>query len=307
MGRTSKRSDDGHQLRKGLTLLELMASITILLALFGLMLPVMSSARRTTEVSECLNNLRGIAITATFYSKDNDPTGRGSIPAQPWYLEIPGISPSYFSEYVYGGFRTTIDNPHFPSSDAFLIPTELRPYNKYIAPGIGGRVPIRNYICPADGWCGAPLYGEPGSAPDIEDRFSSWEVNGNSYALNWYWVMALEGWGLNPDGVMADLNCLSLYGSAMLQKKVGGAASEFVLFMEGCMNSYMYDARPPDGSMGESQLQMWGVGWHGKLSMYSMGFYDGHAEYRRIDTRYSSGAGYDIWPEGDTPWPAACP
>ena len=67
------------------------------------------------------------------------------------------------------------------------------------------------------------------------------------------------------------------------------------------MNSYMLDARPPDGSDGESCLQALGDGWHGKFSKYAMVMLDGHAEYRFIDTRFCRGAGYDTWPEANTP------
>jgi hypothetical protein len=34
-----------------------------------------------------------------------------------------------------------------------------------------------------------------------------------------------------------------------------------------------------------------GVGWHRKFSKYSMGFMDGHSEYRYIDTRYTDHSG----------------
>jgi len=93
----------------------------------------------------------------------------------------------------------------------------------------------------------------------------------------------------------------------MLQAKTGGDAAEFVLFMEGMMNAYTADARPPDGSQGQSQLQMLGDGWHGKFSMYSVGFYDGHAEYRFFDTRYTTGPGYDLWPNPRLPGRPAVP
>ena len=105
----------------------------------------------------------------------------------------------------------------------------------------------------------------------------------------------------NPQTPRYECN-MNDFGSAMLQKKAGAAASEFILFMEGMMDAYIYDARPP-GYSPPSELQVLQVGWHGKLSWYTMGFYDGHAEYRFLDTRYSNGPGYDIWPEQDTQWP----
>jgi len=295
--------------RRAVTFLELMTSITIVLAAVSVMLPALSSVRRQTGVIHCINNLQNIATTSILYAKDNDPTGRGGYQLQPWYLQISGISPAWVSEFVYGGFRHTMEHPDYPSSDTYLIPTELRPYNKYIAPGLGGRFPIKDYSCPADMSVATPSFSDPSMPPGIEDRYATWEVNGNSYAINWHWPRALEMWSgaPSPDQVIGNLDCMSLFGSAMLSKKIGGAGSEFVLFMEGMMNVYLNAAKPPNGSMGESPLQLQGLGWHGKLSMYTMAFSDGHAEYRFIDTRYTSGPGYDIYPELDTPWPPECP
>jgi prepilin-type N-terminal cleavage/methylation domain-containing protein len=290
----------------GFTLIELLVVISIIAVLISVLLPALTMAKEAANVALCSASLRELAQTSGAYSADNDSTGSGSYPTQPWYVQVPGITTQYFSEFVYGGYRHTVEHPLYPQSDTFLIPTELRPYNKYIAPGVAGRAPIKQYVCPSDKSCATPLFGET-TEPDVEERYASWEVNGNSYAINWYWPRALELWSLNPDDVIGDLNCMSLYGSAMLTKKVGGAAAEFVIFMEGMMNAYMNDAKPPDGSLGESALQRLGVGWHRKLSMYTMGFYDGHAEYRYIDTRFSSGAGYNTYPQLDTAFPAACP
>jgi hypothetical protein len=289
--------------RRAVTFLELMASVTIVLAAVSVLMPALSSARHAANVAVCLNNLQTIATTSVFYVKDNDPTGTGSRPTQPWCLGTQWMQ-QYTSEFVYGGYRSTIDHPQFPGSDTYMIPTEVRPYNKYIAPGLGGRFPIKEYVCPSDRSCATPLAGNTGHVPIVDQRYGSWEANGNSYAINWYWANAPP---MDGESVICDLPCMSLYGTPMLQKKVGGAAAEFVLFMEGMMNAYMMDARPADGSSGESDLQQLGEGWHRKHSMYAMGFYDGHAEYRFIDTRYTSGAGYDIWPEPDTQWPAGCP
>jgi type II secretory pathway pseudopilin PulG len=289
-------------------LIELLVVISIIAVLISVLLPALAMAKEAANVAMCGANLREIAQTASTYSTDNDPTGTGSVPTQPWHLgfdcrcgQPPTYSYSYASEFVYGGFRTNLDNPDFPSSDVYWIPTECRPYNKYIAPGIGGRAPIKSYVDPSDKSAATPLLGSGGEPPKVEDRFSAWEVNGNSYAINWYW----------PYGVSAtyhneywDLPCMTALGSAMLTKKVGGAASEFVLFMEGMMNAYMMDAKPPDGSLGLSALQQLGVGWHRKISIYNAGFMDGHADYKFFDTRYTSGAGWTTWPSANTGWPS---
>jgi hypothetical protein len=300
----------GRNGRRAVTFLELMLSITIVLAACGIVFPVMNAGRKAVDINACLGNLREISATAMFYAKDNDSMGSGSRPSEPWYVDAKEYNFTYFCEFAYGGHQTVVDNPDFPGSDTFKIPTDRRPFNKYIAPGINGRFPIRNYVCPSDKSSAIPQIGGSGIPPSVEERFSSWEVNGNSYAINWYWANAAPGNGYastlydNPQTPQYECN-FNDFGSAMLQKKMGGSASEFVLFLEGMMNAYMGDARPP-GYDPPSELQMLQVGWHGKLSMYTMGFYDGHAEYRYVDTRYSNGPGYDIWPEADTEWPS-CP
>jgi prepilin-type N-terminal cleavage/methylation domain-containing protein len=292
---------------RGFTLIELLVVISIIAVLIAVLLPALTMAKEAANVALCSSNLRELSQTSGTYATDNDPTGTGSYPTQPWFIQPAGYNVQYNSEYIYGGYWTTLNNPEYPNSDVNMIPTELRPYNKYVAPGIGGHNIVKQYVCPSDKSSATPLVGSGGQVPSTDERYGSWEVNGNSYAINWYWPNGIGAPPLNQDTKYYQLPCMSLFGSAMLTKKVGGAASEFVIFMECMMDAYMYDARPPDGSCGQSSLQQLGLGYHRKMSMYAVGFYDGHAEYRYIDTRYSSGPGYNIWPQRDTGWPADCP
>ncbi len=288
--------------RVAFTLIELLVVISIIAVLIAVLVPALTLAKEAANVALCGANLREIAQTAGTYSTDYDPTGNGSYPSLPWFLDttnFPGIM--WVSEYVYGGYRHSVENPTYTSSDTYIIPTENRPFNKYLAPGIkdppGGRAaPIKQYICPSDKSSATPSVGDVTESPPTDERYGSWEVNGNSYPINWYWMNGTP----NPDYA---LDMMHAYGSAMLAKKVGGAASDFVVFMEAMMNAYMYDARPSDGTYGESGLQQLGIGWHRKFSTYEMGFLDGHAEYRYVDTRYTNGVGYDTWPERNTSWP----
>ncbi len=288
--------------RRGVTILEMLLVITVIASLLVVMTPALRAGRGEAQIATCLNNLQGIVQTAGVYSEDHASSSKSGCPALPWYLDTSQYSGvMWVSEYIYGGFRTTIDNPLYPASDTSIIPTENRPFNKYIAPGIrdpaGGRAaPIKQYVCPADTWAGTPNIQDPGEPPEPGARYACWEANGNSYPLSWYWMNGTP----YPD---YDLDVMHPYGSATLARKVGGAAGEFVIFMEGLMNAYMYDARPPDGSQGHSELQELGYGWHGRYSTYNMAMWDGHVESRFIDTRYTAGQGYDIWPEPDTPWP----
>lgn len=263
----------------GFTLIELLVVISIIAVLISVLLPALAMAKEAANVAMCSANLRELAQTADTYSTDNDPTGSGSFPSQPWYLDFGSSSPwtwTWNSEYIFGGYQHTVENPEYQSSDTFIIPTEYRPYNKYIAPGTTGRAPIKSYVCPSDKTFATPNVDDPLTSIEVEDRYSSWEVNGSSFALNWYWMEAppLNGQYYNPLAHSSEPSFHSC-GSAMLAKKVGGAAAEFVIFSESLMNAYMFQGRPPDGSQGESPIQTLGVGWHRKRSMYTIGFLDG--------------------------------
>jgi len=276
--------------RRAFTLIELLVVIAIIAVLISVLLPALTAAKETASIATCQSNVKECAATALMYSDDNDRSGYGSFPTQPWHVGFSygSLSWNLASEFVFGGFQTSMPMPgHGTNTDVYKFPTELRPYNKYIAPGTQGRTIIKSYVCPSDKNNSTPTVNQSTGQPEEEERASSWQVNGNSYAINWYWMEGMP----NPN---YDLAYMSALGSAMLKEKVGGKASEFVLFAENSMNSYMYDARPP-GHQQTSPLGL-GMGWHRRMSSYTVGFYDGHAEFRYIDTRYTRGPGWNTWP-----------
>lgn len=287
----------GRRRERGMTILETLLVVTIIASLLAVVTPALLAGRGEAKTATCLNNLREIVRTAGVYSENYTPGCKSNRLELPWYLDTahyPNVA--WVTQFIYGGYRTTTDHPLFSSSDVYIVPTEARPFNKYLAPGAGGRSPIKPYVCPADTWTYPANLQDPGCVPTPNTDYGSWEISGNSYALNWHWVQGTP----NPD---FDLPTMHARGSAMLARKVGGAAGEFVVFMESLMSDYMYDARPPDGSHGQSVQEESGFGWHGRYSTYNMAMWDGHVESRFIDPRYSSGQGYDLWPELDTPWP----
>lgn len=280
--------------RRGSTLIELLLVFAIIAMLLGILLPALGSARESSSKAKCMSNLRELSRTALMYRNDNSPTGYGSFPTLPWHLgwNYNGVSVTLISEFVYGGFQTSIPGPYFGiDTDMYKYPTEWRPFNKYLAPGATGRGELAQYICPSDKGISIPMAG--GEPPVVEDPYSSFQVYGNSYAINWYWYEDPMFDGVRSYG---SLPTMTRHGSLMLKEKVGGPAAEWVVFLENDMNSYMYDARPPDGSEGASLLQRLDIGWHREYSMYTIGFYDGHVDYKFIDTRYTRGPGWNIRP-----------
>lgn len=277
------------------TLIELLVVMSIIAALMGIILPSLSAGRETAHMGKCLANLKEIATASMLYMDDEGTA------TQPWHL---GWDTGYgivnlISEHVYGGFQTEVPHPEWGwNTDMHVVPTQARPYNKYLSPGVH-RGPLKIYMCPSDKNNTTPNVLDRCRPPIGDDRFSAWEVNGTSYAINWYWLESPPWYG--EDDYYGDIGIMSLAGNQMLRMKVGGAASEFVLFMENSMNSYMLDARPPDGSLGQSCLEELGTGWHRQFSKYAMAMMDGHAEHRYIDTRYTAAAGWDLWAEPGTP------
>jgi len=270
---------------RGFTLIELLVVIAIIATLISILLPALAAAKENASIAKCLANLNTISGTAGMYMDDE---GRAALP---WHLgfRYGSLTCNVVSEFIYGGYQTSTQHPEYPNGDWYNYPTELRPFNKYIAPGMTGRTMVKSYFCPSDKSNTTPMIGSQ-TEPVTEDRWGSFEVNGSSYPINWYWN---EAYGGNDYG---DIGTYDLIGARMLSKKVGGAASRFIIFMENTMNSYMMDARPRASSE-QSPLERLGMGWHRKFSKYSMAFLDGHAEYRFIDTRYTDHTGATSWPE----------
>lgn len=285
--------------RSAFTLIELLVVISIIAVLISILLPALGAAKESANVAYCLSNLGTLTKTASMYMDDEGK------PTQPWYLDV-DTSPQYqfVSEFIYGGFQSEKDNPKYANSDTHLIPTNLRPYNKYIAPGVTGRGVIKAYVCPSDKSFEVPLISfRPSNSESEDDAVPSWAANGNSYALNWYWLNSAPWYGYADDSVYSQLSFFSNAGTDMLRAKVGGEADRFVIFCEAKMNFYNNAARPDSGYYGTSDLQELGKGWHRKFSKYSMGMLDGHAEFRFVDTRFTADAYHDIWPSAVTQGP----
>ncbi|MFH1417686.1 MAG: type II secretion system protein [Planctomycetota bacterium] len=290
--------------RAAFTLIELLVVISIIAVLISVLLPALSRAKETAAITQCTSNLGQISATAQMYMDDNDVGGYGSFPSLPWHLgtgTYAGFSYDWISEWVYGGYQPSIDHPAYGgTADWKVLPTELRPFNKYIAPGAAGKVIVKVYVCPSDKSYLTSEYTDVGVPPEVQTRHAAHEVQGTSYPILWHWYDDPIYDGPDPDGGdkrnVHDIDKMSKWGSRMLAKKVGGYGSEFPVFIEDHLDAYLVESRPPDGSEGESLLQTLGLGWHGKISTYSMGFLDGHATHQFVDTRFSRGPGYNIRP-----------
>lgn len=219
-----------------------------------------------------------------------------------------------------------------PGGDNYRLPPRYRPMNKYLSSTVSwddgrrdtatNRVNIRPEVpgffkCPSDADPLVPLVGNANDQPRISDTpFQMWDFWGTSYPINWYWpyyyyqappgnappynssFTRIIGADINPPPAGAGVKGLGRY---MLKDKGGRWASEFIVFYEGRMNFAMERAAPPGHSgapwsTGRKSYK----GWHGEKDRYVAIFLDGHAEYKKMDTRFNFGTGWTTWP--NKPW-----
>src|SRR5262245_25975600 len=217
-----------HTLR-AFTLIELRVVIAIIALLISILLPSLSLAREQGKVAKCVSNLRQIGMYNWMYmEQESGPT---------WHLYVNtpaynGNAFSYYSEFIYGGFAAPLADPNYPGLDCYTIPTDQRPLNAVIIKPqkVQKRNTIELFVAPSARSTAVPLVGNPnGPTVPEEEAFVSWQYNGSSYPINWYWM---EYFTHNPNtpGAAYNQNPTTRYnmgncGQIMLRKKVGGPGS----------------------------------------------------------------------------------
>lgn len=163
------------------------------------------------------------------------------------------------------------------------------------------------FKCPSDKSAMVPDLSSP-NPPNVEPdtSFQTWKNWGTSYPINWYWSVYYQ---LAPDLAQYPVNsrpaiALGLYlhlnpkrpgiGAKMLQRSpTGGWESRFIIFYENLFNYTSQGARPQGLTNNQAKQYR---GWHGQLNYHAASYLDGHADYRRRDTRYVEGPGWTTWP-----------
>src|SRR5262249_28737340 len=167
-------------------LIELLVVIAIIALLVSVLLPALSLAREQGKLAKCLSNLRQIGMYNSMYMDQDD---RG---CPTWNLGNPpysGISYSWLSSFIYGGFMAPDLHSQFTNGDFYVVPTELRPLNAVIVkPTNQRRDPVWLYVCPSDRTSQGQNVASAPNTPIEEEAFSSWQYFGNSYPINWDWL-----------------------------------------------------------------------------------------------------------------------
>lgn len=223
-------------------------------------------------------------------------------------------------------------NPVQYNADIYLYTPQQRPLNHFLFPDVSWADPRRHkrdstgndfrtnlpsnlpdlFKCPSDKTAAVPLAGATNPLEEQDTIFQTWYFWGSSYPNNWYWPYA---WDRRPTGggpagftqlIAGDVTNPRAgwgkrsWGAIMLEEKNVRGAGEFVLFYENNFNYSMGNSKPrqASGDPGANTLSL--PGWHGQQDYHVAGFFDGHAQYRRFDTRFNSGPGWETWP--NPPW-----
>lgn len=121
--------------RTAFTLIELLVVMAIISLLISILLPSLSSARRSAQAAVCLGNVRQVVQMFLFYAHDNDGTIPGTIWQGPLNLDWSGRDNAIYlahPEYFKHPLETSVLAKYVSSQDRILeCPTSKREANRF--------------------------------------------------------------------------------------------------------------------------------------------------------------------------------
>lgn len=271
--------------RFGFTLIELLVVVAIIALLISILLPSLAAAREQAKVAKCLAHMKNLnTATRTYLQEHKDHFPYGAI--------MSGGNETAISSWTYGGMTARIEQW---AGTPFLLPVQNRPLNPYIMGGPiepdileAGRFVKRTEIpalrCPSDRTTNQHRFSMTGNSnPENTETkgISSYEDVGTSYHYN---LHALQGVSINGHSNPWEngFNYWTEVGKALTRQVLMKHSSTFVMYLED----------PFDWGISNDSGHVQIVGNHGAFSKHSLGFLDGHAVYRYVDTRTHGGPGW---------------
>ncbi|MCB9854103.1 MAG: type II secretion system protein [Phycisphaerales bacterium] len=282
--------------KSAFTLIELLVVIAIIALMISILLPSLTRARERGRVAYCLSNQRQIAAGCAAYLQDVE---NSTTPYLPWYV-VPPLYPSVnlITPWIFAGIKAPKPAEWAGSppkiADSSVYRAEERYVNKYITGVISESGQNSVFRCPSDRTHKTAIIGQAAVFTE-EDRVSSFEANGNSYTLNTRWAQGygwLSGTDFSPTEIFQSTWNREAYARRLTRHIIGGGSSRFVLVPEQGFYSATYRAGP---TVNDNLAMPQRHGWHKEFSKWSLGFADGHAEYRYYDTRLSITPDATIW------------
>lgn len=288
--------------RRALTVTELLCGSVAVAALGAtVLLPIVRGTRQQTELATCLGNLQHLAYATQLYlidSKDFYPlyvkSADGKLGTDSWQYGGRTGSDWWRVNRAYG-FHTLAERPINP----YLLAGELPPD---IYDGDGGilyRAEVPMLRCPADKRTYVRAYdaeialslGPPETDIVLADPgseltpCSTYDDVGTSYHFN---LAAIFSRGSTCDVRRAGLSAQQMTNWLWFQGGLTTTARDLVRDVLYKLPSKftMYFEDPMDWGLNQSVQT---VGNHGEPGWHTMGFLDGHAAYRFVDTRQFCG------------------
>ncbi len=255
------------------TLIELLVVVAIIALLISILLPSLSDAKEQAKVAKCLSNLRGVMTTTNMYFHEYNDQFPFMVRASGGWMGI--------CTWSYGG-KTNNEYWETYDSGVFYIPVTERPFNEYlmgtkVEPDLmdGNEIILRTEIpaveCPSDRTSNQRRFNDTGLP---QQSISTYDDVGTSYHYN---IHALQD--TNIDEWENDGAGWVQIGRALVGDTLGGMTGTLTMFWED----------PLDWALEDMTQE---IGNHKKYSKHCVGFLDGHAAYKYMDSRRHCGVGW---------------